>query len=324
MAGAAMPAATTHALLVSRGRLISFAMITMSVVITGVLSFVFYREVRGPMLLTGLICAVIVDRIVYKITRGYRQKLRAAHDLLEQRVRERTAALEQANHELLVRDRMATAGMLAAGVSHEIRSPLMVIQIGVEEIADQLAHEPIEVREQLRDMQDAAQRIELILRDLSSLASPPDDPIVATDLGEVIATAARLASYRFSKHIILERDPVIVPPIAGNASRLVQVVLNLLVNAARATRDGTTNRIKIATAQQGDRVIVDVADSGTGISPEAQARLFEPFYTTGKQSGGTGLGLVISRSIVERMGGTLAIASTPGVGTTATISLRVA
>lgn len=319
-----MPAATAHALLVSRGRLISFAMITMSVLITGLLSIVFYREVRGPMLLTGLICAIVVDRIVRQITRGYRQKLRAAHDLLEQRVRERTAALEQANHELIVRDRMATAGMLAAGVSHEIRSPLMVIQIGVEEISEQLTNQPIEVLEQLRDLHDAAQRIELILRDLSSLASPPDDPIVATNLGEVIATAARLASYRFGKHVVLERSPVSVPPIAGNASRLVQVVLNLLINAARATRDGTTNRIKIITEERGDRVLVTVEDSGTGISPEAQAHLFEPFYTTGKGSGGTGLGLVISRSIVERMGGTLTIASTPDVGTTATISLRVA
>lgn len=319
-----MPATeSAHAILISRGRLISAAMIAASVVITGILSFVFYREVRGPMLLTGLICAIVVDAIVRHITRGYRQKLRAAHELLEQRVRERTAALEQANHELLVRDRMATAGMLAAGVSHEIRSPLMVIQIGAEEIADQLTTESTDVREQLRDLQDAAQRIEMILRDLSSLAKPPDDPIVPTNLDDVIATAARLASYRFSKDVILERAPVTVPAIAGNASRLVQVVLNLLINAARATRAGTTNRIKIGAEQRGDRVIVTLTDSGIGMSPEAQERLFEPFYTTGKQTGGTGLGLVISRSIVERMGGTLTIASTLDVGTTATISLCV-
>jgi two-component system, NtrC family, sensor kinase len=322
MASIAMEGA--RALLLSRGRLISFAMIAISPVITGIMSVAFYREVRAPMLLTSVVCAIVIDRLVTRITRSYRQKLRAAHELLEQRVRERTAALEQANHELMMRDRMATAGMLAAGVSHEIRSPLMVIQIAVEEIADQLEDAPPEVLEQLGDLGDAAKRIELIVKDLSSLAKPADDPIVPTEIGEVIASAARLASYRFSKQVTLERTGSNVPLIAGNASRLVQVILNLMVNAARATREGAVNRIRVGAEVRGDRVIVSVADSGTGMTPEAQAQLFQPFYTTGKQSGGTGLGLVICQSIVERMGGAISITSTPDVGTTVEVSLRLA
>lgn len=299
-------------------------MIAISPVITAVMSLLFYREVRVPMLLTSIVCAVVIDRIVQRITRTYRRKLRAAHEQLEQRVRERTAALEQANRELIIRDRMATAGMLAAGVSHEIRSPLMVIQIGLEEVHEQLGQAPEELREQLQDVRDAAKRIELIANDLSSLAKPADDPIAPTEIGDVIASATRLASYRFSKQVTLEQVPVDVPRVAGNAARLVQVILNLLVNAARATREGTVNRIRVGAELRGDRVVVSVADSGTGMTAETQARLFEPFYTTGKQSGGTGLGLVVSRSIVERMGGALTLTSTPDVGTTAEVSLRLA
>jgi signal transduction histidine kinase len=276
------------------------------------------------MLLTSVVCAIVIDRIVHRVTRTFRHKLRAAHELLEQRVRERTAALEQANQELIIRDRMATAGMLAAGVSHEIRSPLMVIQIGLEEITEQLTHASDEVREQLHDVTDAARRIQVIANDLSSLAKPSDDPIGPTDISEVIASASRLASYRFSKHVTLEHAPADVPPVAGNAARLVQVILNLLVNAARATRDGATNRIRVGAELRDNRVVVSVADCGTGMTPETQARLFEPFYTTGKQSGGTGLGLVVSRSLVERMGGALTLTSTPDVGTTAEVSLQLA
>lgn len=311
-------------MLLSRGRLISLAMIAISPVITAVMSLAFYREIRAPMLLTSVVCAVVIDRVVQRITRHYRERLRAAHAELEQRVRDRTAALEQANRELIVRDRMATAGMLAAGVSHEIRSPLMVLQIGIAEIAEQLPEAPAELREQLHDLGDAADRIARIAKDLSSLARPADDPIEPTDVDAVIASAARLASYRFSRQITLERVAACVPRVAGSPARLVQVIVNLLVNAARATRDGTTNRIVITTELRGDRVVVGISDSGTGMTPETQARLFEPFYTTGKHDGGTGLGLVVSRSIVERMGGALTIRSTHGVGTTAEVALPVA
>jgi two-component system NtrC family sensor kinase len=325
MAGVAMAVSEgARTLLLSRARLISFAMIAISPVITGVMSLLFYREIRAPMLLTSVVCAVVIDRIVQRITRSFRHKLRAAHAQLEQRVRERTAALEQANQELMMRDRMATAGMLAAGVSHEIRSPLTVIRIAVDDISEQLAGAPDDVREQLRDLGDAAKRIELIVNDLGSLARPADDPIVPTDIDEVIRSAARLAAYRFGRGVTFEHVPADVPRVAGNASRLVQVILNLLVNAARSTRDGAPNRIRIGAERRGAHVVVRVSDSGSGMTDETRARLFEPFFTTGTQSGGTGLGLVICRSIVERMDGTIEVTSALDVGTTVEVSLRLA
>ena len=96
----------------------------------------------------------------------------------------------------------------------------------------------------------------------------------------------------------------------------------LLTNAARATRDGNTNTIRVTTRATDRTVVLAIADTGTGMSPETLKRLFEPFFTTGADRGGTGLGLAICRSIVERMGGTITISSELHHGTTVEVSLR--
>ena len=101
---------------------------------------------------------------------------------------------------------------------------------------------------------------------------------------------------------------------------LVQLFLNLLVNAARATRHDAPNTIRITGQTEGEAVTLSISD--TGMSAETRARLFEPFFTTGAERGGTGLGLTICRSIAERFGGSIAVSSTLGVGTTVTVTLR--
>lgn len=319
---------STRSVLLTRSRKISLAMILASPLITAAMSLAFYGRVLGTMIATSLVCAIVIDRLVHRITRHYRERIREAHALLEQRVKERTADLERANqtlvetrHELMVRDRMATAGMLAAGVSHEIRSPLTVIRIAIDDVRDQLGDAPGELQQQLADVSDAAERIAAIVRDLSSLARPVDDPLGPTELGAVVESATRLATYRLGKATIV-REPIAVPPVLGNASRLVQLVLNLLVNAARATRPDAPNTIRVGAEAVADRIVLTIRDTGTGMSPEVRARLFEPFFTTGGTTGGTGLGLVICRSLVEKMGGTIAIDSALGEGTTVRITLR--
>jgi two-component system NtrC family sensor kinase len=321
----------------SRRRLLTLGVIAMSVGMTAAMSIVFHRAVRPDMLVTGLVCAIVIDRVVNRITGHYRRRLAIAHETLERRVAERTRELELVNQslrdvaeqrtslreELMIRDRMATAGMLAAGVSHEIRSPLSVIMIVTEEITELLAGrvEP-EVRQMLADVSDASSRIALILRDLSSIARPVDDPIAPIELQGVIDSAARLASYKLEKGVRLERGRLDVPPVLGNAPRLVQLILNLVVNAARASRLDVENTIRIEAVTTSDDVIVTVSDTGTGMSAETRARLFEPFFTTGGDRGGTGLGLTICRSIVERMGGSIELRSTLGEGTAVEVRLR--
>jgi two-component system NtrC family sensor kinase len=326
----------THSLIFTRARLISAAMIAASPLITALMSVLFYGEVRGAMLVTNLVCAVVIDRVVQRITRHYRGRLRAAHETLEQRVEERTRDLERANQtlrtaameqaalraELIGRDRLATAGMVAAGVSHEIRSPLTVIRFALDDVAGHRDRLPADLQEMIADAGDAASRIEVILRDLTSLARPADEPVVATDLAATLDATVRLARYRLGKGVRLERAEIDVPPVRANASRLVQVFLNLIMNAARATRPDALNHIRIAARVEGARVVVAVSDTGCGMSEATRAQLFQPFFTTGRDSGGTGLGLVICRTMIDGMGGSLAITSALGAGTTVEISLQ--
>jgi signal transduction histidine kinase len=288
--------------------------IVMSCGLTAAMSLAFNRELRLDMMVTGFVCAVVIDRIINRITGQYRLKL-------EQRVRERTAELESVNRELMVRDRMASAGMLAAGVSHEIRSPLQVIAMAANEIRE--VANP-ETRPIVDDIASAASAIATILRDLSSIARPVDDPIAPVDLSEVVASASRLASYKLGPRVRLEHGSLAVPAVVGNTSRLLQLLLNLVVNAARASRDDALNVIRVSAATRGDAVVLAVEDTGTGMSADTLARVFEPFFTTGGKTGGTGLGLPICKSIVERMGGAIEIASTLGAGTTVSVRLKVA
>jgi signal transduction histidine kinase len=313
--------------LISRRRLISTLVVALSCGLTAVMSVMFHRRIQLDMMTTGFVSAVIINHVVGRITRHYRHQLRLAHATLERRVRERTADLERAlaeqtalRDELMAKDRMATAGMIAASVSHEIRSPLGVIRIAVDEVQDLIAD--ADAHALVTDISDATDRITTILRDLSSIAKPVDDPLSALQLSSVIDTATRLASYRFGKNVTLERGCIEVPPVVGNASRLVQLLMNLLHNAARASRTGARNTIRVNATTRDDHVVLAISDTGSGMSPETQQRLFEPFFTTGRTTGGTGLGLTICKSIVERMGGTIAIASELGAGTTVTVTLR--
>lgn len=295
--------------------------IAMSCGLTAIMSLVFNGRLRTDMLVTGFVCALVIDRVIDRISGGYRRKLAEANQRLEQRVRERTAELEQAREELMIRDRMATAGMLSAAVCHEIRSPLSVIRIAVDEVVD-AAQLSADARAMLADVSDATERIAMILRDLSSLARPVDDPLGAVALDDVVAAAARLASYRLGPTATLERVALDVPAVIGNAPRLVQLVLNLVVNAARASRPDAANVIRVSAESRKDSVVLAVADTGIGMSADTRARLFEPFFTTGTKTGGTGLGLTICRSLVERMGGSIAIDSELGRGTTVRVTLQ--
>jgi len=305
----------------SRRRLISVAVIGMSCGLTAVMSLLFHHTVRGDMLATGFVCAVVIDHVIRKITRKFRRRVEQLQLDLERRVQERTAELTAIRTELHVRDRLATAGTLAAGVCHEIRSPLSVLLMNVEELGD-IADVPEDQAHMIADMRDAADRIAVIVRDLSSLARPGSEELTPVDLGPVIDSAGRLASYKFASNVVVAKSLGDIPPVIGNAGRLGQVVLNILTNAARATRADVANTISITTRTTADAVTLVIADSGTGMSRETQKRLFEPFFTTGEDRGGTGLGLTICRSIVERMGGTIAITSELDVGTIVEVTLR--
>ncbi|WP_176067228.1 hybrid sensor histidine kinase/response regulator [Anaeromyxobacter diazotrophicus] len=242
--------------------------------------------------------------------------------------------------QLLLSERLASVGTLAAGVAHELNNPLAYVATNLDYAlgelsrlaerpgagfdAAELARVAPEVLAALREASDGAARLRVIVADVRAFARSPRREDGPVELARVIASAVNMARHEL-KHrarVVTELDPV--PPVRGDAGRLGQVVLNLLVNAAHAIPEGRVdaNEVRITVRPApGGRVALAVRDSGRGISPEVLPRLFEPFFTTDEGGGGTGLGLAICHRIVTELGGAIGAESTPGQGSTFTVLL---
>ncbi|GFO69624.1 histidine kinase [Geomonas limicola] len=268
-------------------------------------------------------------------------------EIAERRHAEEELLLNQ--QQLVQADKMAALGILVSGVAHEINNPtgLILLDLPVLKRAHQDAV-PIlesyfeengdfmlggvpysEMREEiprlLDGMQEGAQRIKRIVHDLKDFARRDDaGDKVASDLNQVVQTALRLVEPTIRKataHFTTDFG-VGLPRFQGSGQRIEQVVLNLVLNACQALSDREQG-IAVSTRLSADtqRLELKVQDQGGGIAPEHLARLTDPFFTTKRESGGTGLGLSVSAGIVKDHGGTLVFDSAPGRGTTVTLSL---
>ena len=179
----------------------------------------------------------------------------------------------------------------------------------------------------LEEMQEGANRIKRIVEELKDFARREDAPRhEPLDLDAVVRAAIRLVDPSIQKatrrfELSLAED---LPRVRGNAQRIEQVVVNLILNACQALPD-PSRAIRVATRHEPQRraVVLEVQDDGVGIRPEDLSRLTDPFFTTKRDRGGTGLGLAVSAGIVKEHGGTLTFESTPGRGTAARLSLPV-
>jgi CheY-like chemotaxis protein len=165
-----------------------------------------------------------------------------------------------------------------------------------------------------------------IVRDLRIFSrSPGDHPKGPVDVQAVIDSSLRMAwnEIRHRAHVVKDYSPL--PSVAANEGRLGQVFLNLIVNAAQSLQEGhaARNEIKVRTRLEGERVVVEVSDTGVGISPQIIGRIFDAFFTTKAVGVGTGLGLAICHRIVTDMDGELTVKSESGKGTTFRVSLPV-
>jgi PAS domain S-box-containing protein len=255
-----------------------------------------------------------------------------------------------ARRELVARtmhvDRMLAIGTLAAGVGHEINNPLAYIMANLgyagEEVArvrqtlePRRANDPAiasllnalsEVVLVLGEADDGARRIRDITRDLKTYARADDDEPELVDVCEAADSALRMAAPELRQRARVTRDYGEVPPIVSSRSRVGQVLLNLIVNAAHAIGEGRpeANEISVRIRREGPSVVIDVRDTGCGIAPEHLERLFTPFFTTKPMGKGTGLGLSISRRIVRSLGGDIHVQSDLGRGTTMSVVLPAA
>ncbi len=248
-----------------------------------------------------------------------------ALDMLRKDARRRDAEAQ-----LLLADRLASLGRLAAGIAHEINNPLTYTALNLELAQRSLREAGLPqakvatLSHALAEAYDGAERVRGIVRALATFGRGDDETVGAIDVHRALDAAIRIAEnkIRYRARLVTRYDASTL--VRGTELRLVQVFVNLLVNAADAIPEGNVDHHEIRVRTKsgaGDRVVVEVSDTGAGISPEIRARIFDPFFTTKSVGVGTGLGLAISHGIVTALGGEIAVESTPGQGATFRVTL---
>jgi PAS domain S-box-containing protein len=240
-------------------------------------------------------------------------------------------------------DRLASLGTMAAGVAHEVNNPLAVVAANASYVREEMArllselragpasHEALrrveEMLEAQSEIQSAATRIARIVADLKAFSRPVPASPGHADVGRAVEWSVRSTSHqlRHRARIVAAVPPL--PPVAIDETRLGQILVNLLINAAHAIPPGNLegNQVSVtARAAEGERVVIEVRDTGAGMPPETAARIFEPFFTTKAIGEGTGLGLPICHGIATSVGGDIQVESKVGSGTVVRVILPVA
>jgi len=249
-----------------------------------------------------------------------------ARTQIEDRVREKTAELQRAHDQMLQAEKLTSLGKLAAVVAHEVNNPLSGILTYAKlmrkwvERGDSLEERGKDMRESLQLIESESKRCGELVRNLLMFARVTPLNIASVDLNAVVRQVIKLVEHKLdlgsiAANLQLDRD---LAPVRGDANQLEQLLLALVMNAIEAMpHEGA---LTIRTMAAGDRAVVTVEDDGVGIPNDVLSRLFDPFVTT-KEAKGVGLGLAISRSIVERHEGQISVWSEPGCGTKFTITL---
>ncbi|MFN8390154.1 MAG: PAS domain S-box protein [Bdellovibrionota bacterium] len=248
---------------------------------------------------------------------------------LESLVRERTEALVQSQDRLRQSERLASVGALAAGIAHEINNPVGAMMLCAEN-ARHAAKNLKTVEEHRRLLENAttkiignAKRCGLIVKGILQFARNKSTHKEPGDINQLALNALRLLRESVNvtrAQIRTELEPDL-PPVNINPIEIEQVFFNLLKNAVESTADPITIIVRTVSAQT--TVLIDVEDNGPGMSEEQRRHLFDPFYTTRQQEGGTGLGMSIVHGIVESHDGKVAVESVQGTGTKISIALPI-
>jgi signal transduction histidine kinase len=234
-----------------------------------------------------------------------------------------SAALEAHIRELVIRERLATVGKMAAMITHEVRNPLSAIGLNtelLEEEINDLDGDTAEARGLCREINTEVDRLTQITETYLQFARLPQPKLHPEDLDQLVARAAQFVEEEMAtSHVEIALDLAgDLPAIDIDHAQVRQALLNLMRNSAEALGDDG-GRIEVATRASGDRVELRVSDNGPGIPTDVLGQLFEPFFTT--KEGGTGLGLALTQQIIREHGGSIEVESAVGEGATFVVSL---
>jgi two-component system NtrC family sensor kinase len=236
---------------------------------------------------------------------------------LENKVELRTQELVSMQARVAQSERLASVGMLAAGVAHEINNPLGGI-LALTSLTLEDTPTTDQRRENLEEVVRQTERCRDIVKSLLEFSRQSKEGTETVDLNEIARDTYALVgsqSLFFNVAVVMDLDPDL-PRIMADRSQMQQVFMNLFVNAAQAMQEEGRITVKSGYSRQDGHVVVTVSDTGHGIDKQHIARIFDPFFTTKEDGRGTGLGLSIAYGIVTQHGGTITVDSEPGKGTT--------
>ncbi|MBK6535401.1 MAG: PAS domain S-box protein [Deltaproteobacteria bacterium] len=253
-----------------------------------------------------------------------------ARDLTTER--EAREAREQLQRQLILADRMASVGTLAAGVAHEINNPLAYVIANLDMLAEEMRHmtagsvaaQMAGYVEMAGDAREGAERIRKIVRGLKTFSRAEEERRTVIEVRPVLELSIDMAFNEIRHRARLVKDYGEIPRVEADDARLGQVFINLLVNAAQALPDGgaEANEIRVVTSTDAlGRAVIEVRDTGGGIPEGVLGRIFEPFFTTKPVGVGTGLGLFVCHNIITSMGGEITAANLPGRGAVLRVAL---
>jgi len=310
-----------------------------------------WRRISGYLLLAVTPLLLVIGAISLW-SRTLKKEVALRTSALEQEVADHRRTMDELKvrqRQLIQADKMTSLGILVSGVAHEINNPTGLILLNLPHLDRAFADaEPIlqqhfhshgdfrlgwlqfsrmrkEIPQMCREMQEAGQRIKRIVEDLKDFARQQDsERMQPVDINQVVAAALRLVDNQLRKatdrFLVSYGDGL--PAVHGNAQRIEQVLVNLILNACQALPDRERSiRLETRFDAADTMVLVVLHDEGTGIEQDHLPLLTDPFFTTKRESGGTGLGLSISAGIVREHGGRLEFDSRPGAGTTVTLAL---
>jgi two-component system NtrC family sensor kinase len=264
-----------------------------------------------------------LPRAMYQLLVTYDARLRRHNDtVVEQfkKMKQQYEELESAHQRLLLSDKMASIGLLTAGIAHEINNPLFVIRGYLDVINESVLSGGIsdqELADIMGRLDTASKAIAKLVSGIKTYVRIEKTDAVPIELNAAIQDSLDLVSFLYKQDgiEIVSRLTEQATLILGNLGLLQQVLMNLLSNARDAMEKSDDKKITVRTRSEGDSVVIEISDTGHGIATENLDRVFTRGYTTKPVGKGSGMGLDLVRRIVEEMGGSIGVDSTVGQGT---------